>query len=826
MILYFADRSMHVMGLASTNLGSGLLVRDDWKAEEVESGVMTFEAYIDYAGTQERRKAEKLTAPGNYILRSYENEHELYTIIDSELDTEKDRIYVYAEDAGLDLLNEVLPEYEAEAAMTLAQYVQPCIAGTGFTIRRNEVSGAKLTLSWDEEMTATERLLSIADSFGAELSFAYRIDRLGVINKYIDFWEKRGKSIGVTLRMGEHVSGIRVKKSVANLATALYVTGGTPTGAKGILAYTDEDNVEYFTWLKYRPSRSGALQDGGASANWIGLSWDRTSPRESESAAAYSWFRTNYGSVVYVVPGSTGYEETERAANGDKRYTWIKFATSDSGGNISDSPAGRTYIGIARHKTTQDKSAKATDYTWYAMTGDDAKKLYLVDNGTITTEDGKYAWVKFGTSSAGAGMSDSAVGKTYAGLRLGMSVGGEGSSTTSYVWKEIMENTLTGGQLVEFPYTFFGCQEFGKSTYTWVRYADDIDGTEMSEKPNSKKYVGLAYGKSYNLPSSAPADYDWHLISGDDFHAINLYGYKYDDGDIYLDGTTLKSRSALAKWYRHSVEGQTDGHITKRWSFNTTHQDVLCEKAVKQLRKVSRMEANYEVDLVDLPRSVKIGDTVRIVDNEGKLYLEARLLELRSSAANAEFQATLGEYKIQTSGLSAKVVELEKALQSVTAQQALYTWTAYADDAYGNGISLNPDGKAYVGTAVNRVEKTPDISDPSIYSWQKTAGDKGEDATVLRIDSSRGVLFKNNYFSTVLTVTIQKGSSTITTAAAMRAEYGASAYLQWYWRKFDDEDWKVMLITDSHITDDGFTLTVTPADVDEKIVFKCDLITD
>lgn len=161
---------------------------------------------------------------------------------------------------------------------------------------------------------------------------------------------------------------------------------------------------------------------------------------------------------------------------------------------------------------------------------------------------------------------------------------------------------------------------------------------------------------------------------------------------------------------------------------------------------------------------------------------------------------------------------------------------AYFNQTNGNGIVWdgehltistdrmtvgNVDLSQAIQDAVEAAEAVQDMQD------RMDSGEfKGEDATVLRIDSSRGVLFKNNYFSTVLTVTIQKGALTITTAAAMRAEYGASAYLQWYWRKFDDEDWKVMLITDSHITDDGFTLTVTPDDVDEKIVFKCDLITD
>jgi len=136
----------------------------------------------------------------------------------------------------------------------------------------------------------------------------------------------------------------------------------------------------------------------------------------------------------------------------------------------------------------------------------------------------------------------------------------------------------------------------------------------------------------------------------------------------------------------------------------------------------------------------------------------------------------------------------------------------------GNSMSFkitytDPDGKLYSDYT-------------SIFRVKDTEGLKGEDATVLRIDSSRGVIFKNNDFSTVLTVTIQKGSLTINDISAMRAEYGVGSYLQWYWRKYNDNDWQVIASSDSHITNNGFSLTVTPNDVDEKIVFKCDLVTD
>lgn len=100
----------------------------------------------------------------------------------------------------------------------------------------------------------------------------------------------------------------------------------------------------------------------------------------------------------------------------------------------------------------------------------------------------------------------------------------------------------------------------------------------------------------------------------------------------------------------------------------------------------------------------------------------------------------------------------------------------------------------------------------------------GEDATILRIDSSRGIVFKNDRFDTVLSVVIITGSLTITDFAALRTHFGSGAYLQWMCRGPDDEDFKIMSASDSRISDNGFKMTITPSDVDRQIVFYCDLI--
>jgi hypothetical protein len=105
-------------------------------------------------------------------------------------------------------------------------------------------------------------------------------------------------------------------------------------------------------------------------------------------------------------------------------------------------------------------------------------------------------------------------------------------------------------------------------------------------------------------------------------------------------------------------------------------------------------------------------------------------------------------------------------------------------------------------------------------------GKDGQDAVTLRIDSSRGTVFKNSDVSTTLNVVIFKGGKTITDPASMRSEFGSSAYLEWYWQRIGEETFGTILATDSRISNEGFSLSLSPSDVDTKVVFKCQLVTE
>lgn len=210
---------------------------------------------------------------------------------------------------------------------------------------------------------------------------------------------------------------------------------------------------------------------------------------------------------------------------------------------------------------------------------------------------------------------------------------------------------------------------------------------------------------------------------------ITLDGYKYDDGDFHVSGNYVMSRKALEKWSRYQIKTEKKennvGHIVKSFSYDTTSKSELCNRAVSSLKKICDEAVTYEVELLYLPDGVKVGDTVSIVDDDDNTYLTARLLKLETSESNDTKEAELGDYVRQESGIDEKVIELAERFEKIAKNRNFYTWTAFADDENGTGISANAYEKDYLGIATNRLVKEADLSDPTQYTWVKIKGEQG-----------------------------------------------------------------------------------------------------
>ena len=58
----------------------------------------------------------------------------------------------------------------------------------------------------------------------------------------------------------------------------------------------------------------------------------------------------------------------------------------------------------------------------------------------------------------------------------------------------------------------------------------------------------------------------------------------------------------------------------------------------------------------------------------------------------------------------------------------------------------------------------------------------------------------------------------------MKSVFGSGAYLQWKWQRLDDDAYGVISSSDSRFSNNGFSFTISPEDVNTKVTFMCELI--
>lgn len=240
---------MQIIGRASTILPGRFIIIDDERTEDLSTGVATFTCKLlfDHSAYLE---IDGLITAGNYILTHTKKGDFFYTIIESDGDSSINQASIYAEDAGLDLLNEVVDAYEASEAHNIAWYFNKFTSDSGFEIGVNQIASRTRTLKWESEATVTDRLLSLASSFNAELSYSFGFNNFAVIKKYVNFYSQRGNNNGVILRKGQSINKITKKRSIAQLATAIRPKGGTPSGSDNpitLSGYSYDDGDIYLS---------------------------------------------------------------------------------------------------------------------------------------------------------------------------------------------------------------------------------------------------------------------------------------------------------------------------------------------------------------------------------------------------------------------------------------------------------------------------------------------------------------------------------------------------------------------------------------------------
>lgn len=305
-----------------------------------------------------------------------------------------------------------------------------------------------------------------------------------------------------------------------------------------------DDGKTLYVWIKYADDAKGTnMSDAPEGKTYMGMAWNKPTSKESTNAADYSW------SLIKGADGKTPVKGVDYF-DGVSCYIWIRYATDSKGSGMTAVPStSTTYIGTATNQTSKAPTS-ASAYTWAKYVGEDGvpgnngyihiayadsadgktgfntavgtnKKYmgqYTDHTKTDSTDptkykwslikgaDGKtlYTWLKYADSPT-SGMSDSPAGKTYMGIAVNKTSITESSNYSDYTWSLIKG---TDGISVK--------GDKGDTVYIWVKYADDAKGNGMSEYPDSKKYIGLAYNKTTATESNNASDYIWSLIQGED----------------------------------------------------------------------------------------------------------------------------------------------------------------------------------------------------------------------------------------------------------------------------------------------------------------------
>lgn len=312
MIIYFASKSLSILGLASTNLSKGFEIIDDTMSESIDTGVAELSATILWTNDS-RFALQELTATGNYALIEKDHEARLFTIVSTETDTAQKAIIISCEDAGLDLINEVAPAFEATSAHTAKWYIEQFLGDSDFEIGINEIPELTRTLKWDGEQTVTERIRSIATQFdNAEISYSYEVDGMEVTAKHINIWKKRGVNIDRELRLDREINSFRIINTISNLVTGITVTGGIPEGKDAPITlngYTYDDG-DVFLEDGNLYSRKGAMEWGRAGLTYImgSYKYDTTSQQELCARAVSHLYQYKEPQVNYEVDIERGLE--------------------------------------------------------------------------------------------------------------------------------------------------------------------------------------------------------------------------------------------------------------------------------------------------------------------------------------------------------------------------------------------------------------------------------------------------------------------------------------------------------------------------------------
>lgn len=506
------------------SLGGYLMVRR-------EKGVN----YIDYLEDSNRKSLQKIELGKNLLdLATQSSASEVYTAIlplGAELKNEDgeetgERLTIESVNGGKDFIQDDEAVQKYGFIMKVGDWTDVTIASNLLRKARQELAQL-VRLSLTLELTAVD--LSMIDVNIDEFRVFEYVDVLSEPHGVNESLLVEKMELNLTSPANNKITIGRQQKSltetqietdkvVGNIQVIKGPKGdkGDP-GAKGDDGIAGKDGVGLkSTAIDYALSTSGTAKPVNG--------WTASVP--SLIKGQYLWTRTVWAYTDNTT--ETGYSVTYISKDGNSgsdglpgkdgvgiKTTTIEYANSTNGvtkpttgwtTTIPSVPNGN-YLWTRTTWTYTDNTAE-TGYSVARMGANGPKGDQGIKGDPGADGKSQYVHIRYSANANGSNMTDTPQSNTvYIGLANTTSPTAP-ATNASYTWSKFKGEPGQQGS----PGIPGAPGTDGQTTYTWVKYADNDKGAGISDNPEGKLYIGLAFNKITATESNTASDYTWSLM--------------------------------------------------------------------------------------------------------------------------------------------------------------------------------------------------------------------------------------------------------------------------------------------------------------------------
>lgn len=280
--------------------------------------------------------------------------------------------------------------------------------------------------------------------------------------------------------------------------------------------------------------------------------WTRTTVNYSDGHSTVTYSVSRQG-----IDGTDGIDgiNGRDGRDGSSNYVHIKYSAypNPTDNQISEVPSD--YIGICVNDVIKDPDT-ASSYTWSKFAGKDGEDGIPGKNGYV-----HFAYAKSADGKDGFSKSEF-TGATYIGV-YSDNIQADSGNYKDYAW------SLIKGADGKTPVK--GVDYFdGVSSYLWIRYATDANGTGMTQTPSSAtKYIGTASTTTSTAPTQASA-YKWSKYVGENGTAgengyVHIAYADSADGKTGFDTTVGTDKKYIGQ-YTDNIEADSTDPSKYTWT--------------------------------------------------------------------------------------------------------------------------------------------------------------------------------------------------------------------------------------------------------------------